>query len=134
MDSFSLGLKKFIFSKRDTPLLQTTHAGRERKRKSHSNVRRRGERDTSPFEELEASSFEMTDAAIGVREQNHRVSLDSHVSYLRETDRNDMEKQEDASGFEEIIWQDDGHASVKVESHQHVTEVGLLSFSFSFSP
>ena len=111
MSSFSLGLKKLIFSKRDPPVLETSHIGRERKRKAQNIGRRRGERDVSPFEEVEARSFEMTDAITDrVKDRDHRHRSGDSDEFGYREDLNDSETQEDASEFEEIVWQDNEKA------------------------
>ena len=98
MDNISLGLKKLIFSKRDTSTAgSSARSGRERTR-VHNFGKNRPRRDCSPFEEVKADTIEMvekTDQEFGemeLRDQDHGCVKDAGY------------RPRDMSGFEEIDW------------------------------
>lgn len=128
MESISLGLKKLIFSKKDAPLYETSRLGRERNRKRQSNGKKEGERDTSPFEEVEARSFEMTDDVTGIVSRNDHKSPDEDGARSCQ-DKEDFEKQENASGFEEIVWQDGDRATDECKSCAQDQETAIAESS-----
>ena len=121
MESISLGLKKLIFSKKDPPLYETSRVGRERNRRRQNNKKREGERDASPFEEVEARSFELTNDVMGKVSRNRHNSPDDDGARNHQ-DIEHAEKQENASGFEEIVWQDGDRATDQCKSFAQVFE------------
>eukprot|EP00795_Rhopilema_esculentum_P003644 gene3644-14885_t len=111
MDGLSLGLKKLIFSKKDSPSTPSSRSGRERKRAFLSNSRR-GQRDPSPFEEVRGNCFNLENKESEGKEIQDFVSAKEEIRY----DDEDFEYRErDASGFEEIDWPDLEPESLSVE-------------------
>ena len=104
MDNFSLGLKKLIFSKRDSPSFPTPRSGRERKRASNNSGKKKNGRDTSPFEEVEVRGMELTEAVIGFGNEEQMPLSKEDGNGWKSEGVNDVLREGDASGFEEIIW------------------------------
>ena len=113
MDGISLGLKKLIFSKKDSQSTPSSRSGREKKRAFLSNSRR-GKRDPSPFEEVKGNCFNLED------KENEGKEIEGLVSAKEETRDNDEDfeyRERDASGFEEIDWPDLEPESLSVEQN-----------------